>query len=71
MAERNATRNDGSLWLERIAWNAAALAALAVMLLVLLGTFEWLDRVSRKASDENRGGRAIRAAAEVDRRASG
>ncbi len=36
-----ATRNNA--WLERIAWHAAALAALGVMLLVLLGSLAWLD----------------------------
>lgn len=34
------------LWLERLAWHAAAGALLAVMLLLLLGTLRWLDRVA-------------------------
>jgi len=44
--ERSEARIEPSPRLERIAWNAAALAALAVMILVLLGTLEWLDQVA-------------------------
>lgn len=43
-AERNETSTPIPAWLERAAWNAAALTVLAVMLLVLLGALEWLDR---------------------------
>lgn len=46
MSERSEARIPGNPWLERLAWNAAALAALAVMLLVLLGSLEWLDRLA-------------------------
>ena len=45
MTERSEIRSPGNLLLERLAWNAAAIAALAVMILVLLGSLEWLDRL--------------------------
>ncbi|MFO0690221.1 MAG: hypothetical protein U0900_16095 [Myxococcota bacterium] len=45
MTERSEIRTAGSLLLERLAWNAAAVAALAVMILVLLASIEWLDRL--------------------------
>ena len=35
-----------TLWIERIAWNAAAGAVLAVMILVLLGSLRLLDQVA-------------------------
>lgn len=35
-----------ALWLERLVWNGAAGAALAVMVLVLLWSLQWLDRVA-------------------------
>ena len=44
MARRNEARTQIRPWLETLAWNAAALAALGAMLLVLLGSLEWLDR---------------------------
>ena len=47
--ESNAHR-QAALWLERIAWNAAAGAVLAVMILALLGSLEWLDTLSNRAS---------------------
>lgn len=50
MSERSEARIPGNPWLERLAWNAAALAALAVMLLVLLGSLEWLDRLAAEAA---------------------
>ncbi|HPG27156.1 MAG: hypothetical protein H6748_12725 [Spirochaetaceae bacterium] len=34
------------LWLERLAWNAAAGAVVAVLLLVLLWSLHWLDRIA-------------------------
>lgn len=46
MTRENGARTPISPWLEHLAWNAAALAAVAVMLLVLLGSLEWLDQVS-------------------------
>lgn len=49
MAERNDARIQVHPWLERLAWNAAAAAALAVMLLVLLASLEWLDQLSAHA----------------------
>lgn len=47
--ESNANRQT-ALWLERIAWNAAAGAVLAVMILVLLGSLEWLDTLAPRPS---------------------
>lgn len=38
------------LWIEHIAWNAAAGAALAVMLLLLLGSLKWLDQIAPRAA---------------------
>jgi len=46
MARRNEARAGIQPWLEHLAWNAAAVAALAVMLLILLGSLEWLDRLT-------------------------
>ncbi|HEB88470.1 MAG TPA: hypothetical protein ENI85_02775 [Deltaproteobacteria bacterium] len=39
-------RTRGELLVERIVWNAAAGAALAVMVLLLLWSLQWLDRIS-------------------------
>lgn len=50
MTRQNTTRTQIGPWLEHLAWNAAALAAVAVMLLVLLGSLEWLDQVSTTAA---------------------
>ena len=50
MTERSDIRTPGNLLLERLAWNAAAVAALAVMILVLLGSLEWLDRLAAPSS---------------------
>ncbi|MGB0618877.1 MAG: hypothetical protein ACPGVZ_05340 [Myxococcota bacterium] len=42
--------NDrAALWIERIVWNAAAAAALAVMILVLLGSLRWLDQLAPRS----------------------
>ncbi len=49
MTERSEIRTPGNLLLERLAWNAAAVAALAVMILVLLGSLEWLDRLAAES----------------------
>jgi hypothetical protein len=38
------------LWIEHIVWNAAAGAALAVMLLLLLGSLKWLDQIAPRAT---------------------
>jgi hypothetical protein len=50
MERRSEARTEFGPWLEHLAWNAAALAALAVMLLVLLGSLEWLDAVAEPPS---------------------
>jgi hypothetical protein len=46
MERRSEARTEFTPWLEHLAWNAAALAAVAVMLLVLLASLEWLDHVT-------------------------
>ena len=46
MPERIRTRTRGDLFVERVVWNAAAGAALAVMVLLLLWSLQWLDRIS-------------------------
>ena len=46
MQRRIESNSRGSLLIERLVWNAAATAVLAVMILVLLGTLRWLDQVS-------------------------
>ena len=38
--------------IEHVVWNAAAGAALAVMLLLLLGTLRWLDQVAPQGVTE-------------------
>ena len=45
MQRRIEADDRAALWIERIVWNAAAAAALAVMILVLLGSLRWLDQV--------------------------
>lgn len=69
MTERSEIRTPGNLLLERLAWNAAAVAALAVMILVLLGSLEWLDRLaapSPRAAGSAATRTAVRAGAEAD-----
>jgi len=46
MQRRIEARSRATLWIERLVWNAAATAALAVMILVLLGSLRWLDEVA-------------------------
>jgi len=46
---RTDTARPGNPLLERLAWNAAALAALAVMLLLLLSSLQWLDEVAPRS----------------------
>ena len=43
-------RRLGRVWLERIVWNTAAAAALAVMIVVLLCSLQWLDQVDPQAA---------------------
>ena len=49
MQRRIEADSRAALWIERIAWNAAAAAALAVMILVLLGSLRWLDQVAPRS----------------------
>lgn len=53
MQRRIAANNRTALLLERLVWNAAAGAVLAVMILILLGSLRWLDHVAPR---EARGG---------------
>lgn len=48
MQQRISTQDRWALFFERLVWNAAAGAALAVMILVLLGSLRWLDAVSAR-----------------------
>ncbi|MEM9174326.1 MAG: hypothetical protein AAGC67_03765 [Myxococcota bacterium] len=65
MQRRIEVDSRAALFMERLVWNAAAAAALAVMILVLLGSLRWLDRVvpSSAVADE---APAVSAAAEPD-----
>lgn len=44
------TKTRGELVIEHVVWNAAAGAALAVMILVLLCSLQWLDGVTPSAA---------------------
>jgi hypothetical protein len=46
MRQRIPSHSRWTLFFERMAWNAAAGAVLAVMILVLLGSLRWLDSVA-------------------------
>ena len=50
MEQRYEANRKTGLWLERLVWNAAAGAALAVMILVLLGSLRWLDTIAPETS---------------------
>jgi hypothetical protein len=46
MQRKIETKTRGELLVEHVVWNAAAGAALAVMVLVLLCSLQWLDRIA-------------------------
>jgi len=50
MQRKFESKTRGELFVERVVWNAAAGAALAVMVLVLLVSLQWLDQISPQAS---------------------
>ena len=50
MQRKFGTRTRGELFIERIVWNMAAGAALAVMVLLLLGSLQWLDHLAPAAT---------------------
>lgn len=50
MQRRIEASHRAALWMERIVWNAAAAAALALMILVLLGSLRWLDEIAPSAA---------------------
>ena len=55
MAERSTERFQAvHPWLERLAWNAAATAVLAVLILLLLASLEWLDQLSARTEPPGR-----------------
>ncbi len=64
MQRRMEANDRAALWMERIVWNAAAGAALAVMILVLLGSLRWLDEVANASAHADTP--AVSAAAEPD-----
>ncbi|MFK7896115.1 MAG: hypothetical protein AB8G23_09785 [Myxococcota bacterium] len=51
MEQRYEANRRTGLWLERLVWNVAAGAALAVMILVLLGSIRWLDAIEPETSN--------------------
>ena len=68
MERRSTARTGFGPRLEYLAWNAAAGAAVAVMLLVLLASLEWLDTLAkppmpRPALPASAGGLALPAVA--------
>ncbi|HIF93505.1 MAG: hypothetical protein ABGX04_12530 [Myxococcales bacterium] len=54
MQRRFETRTRGELFIERVIWNMAAGAALAVMVLLLLFSLQWLDHLA-PVTDRNTG----------------
>jgi hypothetical protein len=54
MQRKFETRTRGELFVERVIWNMAAGAALAVMVLLLLFSLQWLDHIAPPA-DRNPG----------------
>ncbi len=44
MRRKIETKTRGELFVERVVWNAAAGAALSVMVLLLLCSLQWLDQ---------------------------
>ncbi len=50
MARKIKPRTRGELFIERIVWNAAAGAALAVMVLLLLVSLHWLDQIAPRTT---------------------
>lgn len=65
MERRSESHESEGLWLERLVWNAAAGAALAVMILVLLGSLRLLDAV--EAQHDRVEAAAVSAAGPVSR----
>jgi hypothetical protein len=50
MQRRYEAKTRGERLIEHIVWNIAAGAALAVMILLLLGTLRWLDQVTPQSA---------------------
>ncbi len=49
MQRRIGSKTRGEFIIEQIVWNAAAGAALAVMVLVLLCSLQWLDQIAPRS----------------------
>jgi hypothetical protein len=50
MQRKIEAKTRGELFVEHLVWNAAAGAALAVMVLLLLCSLQWLDQVTARIS---------------------
>lgn len=50
MQRKFENKTRGELFVERVVWNAAAGAALVVMVLLLLCSLQWLDQISPPAT---------------------
>ncbi len=50
MQQKIKAKTRGELFVERVAWNAAAGAALAVMVLLLLCSLHWLDQFAAQSA---------------------
>jgi hypothetical protein len=60
MQRKFESKTRAELFVERVVWNAAAGAALAVMVLLLLVSLQWLDQISPSlAADPRVGGEPV------------
>lgn len=56
MSQQFEIRTRGQRLAETLVWNAAAGAVLSVMVLLLLGSLQWLDQIApRRASGQGQG----------------
>ena len=63
MQRKIETKTRGALVIEHLAWNAAAGAALAVMILVLLWSLQWLDLIDPRGASRVAPGATLEAPA--------
>jgi len=68
MSRRSDAQRSSVRWIERLAWNGAAVVVLLAMIWMLLGTLSWLDRISPPTSPGDE--RAARARDPVPSRVS-
>ena len=52
MQRKIEAKTRGELFVERVVWNVAAGAALAVMVLLLLCSLQWLDQLSPQSATD-------------------